>query len=318
LRVKPVARSNRDFSDERLRYLYESTRLGSMRAASEFFNMAPSSISRQIAGLEKELGIELIERSRHTIQLTTAGQLVLQYYRDRLSQREALTASIDDIRGHRKGHIVLAVGQGLVRMPLVRSLAEFVVKYPGLGLTIKNASTRDVASFVRNDEAHFGITLDSPHDPRIRTRMVIPQPLCLILYPKHPLARQKSVAIRDLQEQRLILPEEGFRVRQILNQVERERGIFLQSILTASSIQMLADCVLAQIGITIIPDACVLDHLESGELISVPIADQQLRDSKVHVVTRVGRQLPGSVIRLIDILERKAGRPKRPQRPDNS
>ena len=197
-------------------------------------------------------------------------------------------------------------------MPLVRSLSEFVEKFPGIALTIKNASTRDVASFVRNDDAHFGITLDSPHDPRIRTRMVIPQPLCLILYPKHPLARQKSVAIRDLQDERLILPEDGFRVRQILNQVERERGIFLKSILTASSIQMLADCVLAQIGITIIPDACVLDHLESRQLISVPITDQQLRDSKVHVVTRVGRQLPGSVIRLIDILERKSGQTKRP------
>ena len=151
-----MAKNNRDFSDERLRYLYESARLGSMRAASEFLNMAPSSISRQIAGMEKELGIELIERSRHTVQLTAAGQLAVQYYRDRLSQREALTSSIDDLRGHRQGHIVVAVGQGLVRMPLVRSLSEFVEKFPGIALTIKNASTRDVASFVRNDDAHFG------------------------------------------------------------------------------------------------------------------------------------------------------------------
>jgi DNA-binding transcriptional LysR family regulator len=306
-----VQRKSRDFSDERLRYLYESARLGSMRAASEYLDMSPSSISRQIAGLEKELGIELVERSRHTVQLTIAGQLVLQYYRDRQSQREALISSIDDIRGLRKGHIVLAVGQGLVRMPLVRSLSEFVAKHPGIALTIKNASTRDVASYVRNDEAHFGITLDSPHDPRIRTRMIIPQPLCLIVYPKHPLAGAKSVAIRDLQEHRLILPEDGFRVRQILDQVERERGIFLNSIVTASSIQMLADCVLAEIGVTIIPDACVLDYLESGRLVSVPITDHQLRDSKVHVVSRVGRQLTGGVIQLMDLLERKAGRARK-------
>lgn len=300
-----MPRKNRDFSDERLRYLYESARLGSMRAASEYLDMAPSSISRQIGELEKELGIDLVERSRHAVQLTAAGQIVVQFYRDRLSQREALVSSIDDIRGHRKGHIVVAVGHGLVRMPLVRGLSEFVGRYPGIGLTIKNASTRDVAAHVRNDEAHFGITLDSPHDPRIRTRMVISQPLCLILYPKHPLAREKSVAIRDLQQQRLILPEDGFRVRQILDQVERERGIFLTSILTASSIQMLADCVLAEIGITIIPNACVQDLLESGRLVSVPITDHQLRDSKVHVVSRVGRQLPNSVIHLLDILERQ-------------
>ena len=306
-----MPRKNRDFSDERLRYLHESARLGSMRAASEYLDMAPSSISRQIGELEKELGIDLVERSRHTVQLTAAGQLVVQFYRDRLSQREALVSSIDDIRGHRKGHIVVAVGQGLIRMPLVRSLSEFVGRYPEIGLTIKNASTRDVAAHVRNDEAHFGVTLDSPHDPRIRTRMVISQPLCLILYPKHSLAREKSVTIHDLQRQRLILPEDGFRVRQILDQVERERGIFLTSMLTPSSIQMLADCVLAEIGITIIPNACVQDLLENGRLVSVPITDHQLRDSKVHVVSRVGRQLPGSVTQLLDILERQCRLTKR-------
>jgi DNA-binding transcriptional LysR family regulator len=164
-----------------------------------------------------------------------------------------------------------------------------------------------VASLVRNDEAHFGVTLDSPHDPRIRTRMVIHQPLCLILYPGHPLAKQKSIAIRDLKDHDLILPEEGFRVRQILSQVERERGLFLKPILTASSIQMLSDCVLAQVGITIIPDACVSDQLEAGRLISVPIAEQQLRDSKVHIVVRIGRKLPDVVTQFMDIFGRNGG-----------
>lgn len=303
-----MGRNTKDFADDRLRYLYESVRLGTMRAASEYLNMAPSSISRQIAGLEKELGIDLVEKSRHTVQLTSAGQLVLQYYRDRLSQRETLISGIDDIRGRRKGHIVIAVGQGLVRMPLVRSISEFVEKFPGIGITVRNASTRDVASLVRSDDVHFGVTLDSPHDPRIRTRMVIPQPLCLICYPEHPLAKRETVAIRELKDERLILPEEGFRVRQILDQVERERGIFLKPILTASSIQMLSDCVLAKIGITIIPEACVLDQIENKRLVSVAISDQQLRQSKVHVVTRVGRQLPGSVSHLMDNLERSAVR----------
>jgi DNA-binding transcriptional LysR family regulator len=302
-----MGRSTKEFVDDRLKYLYESARLGTMRAASEYLNMAPSSISRQIALLEKELGIDLVEKSRHNVQLTVAGQLVMQYYKDRLSQREALVSSLDEVRGRRAGNIAIAVGQGLVRMPLVRSISQFVKKFPGIGLTIRNASTRDVASLVRNDEAHFGVTLDSPHDPRIRTRMVIHQPLCLILYPGHPLAKQKSIAIRDLKDHDLILPEEGFRVRQILSQVERERGLFLKPILTASSIQMLSDCVLAQVGITIIPDACVSDQLEAGRLISVPIAEQQLRDSKVHIVVRIGRKLPDVVTQFMDIFGRNGG-----------
>lgn len=301
-----MGRKAKDFVDDRLRYLYESARLGTMRAASEYLNMAPSSISRQIALLEKELGIDLVEKSRHSVRLTVAGQLTIQYFRDHRSQREALISSLDEVRGRRAGNIAIAVGQSLVRMPLVHSISEFVRKFPGIGLTIRNASTRDVAILVHNDEAHFGITLDSPHDPRVRTRMVIPQPLCLILYPGHPLAKKKSVSVRDLKDHHLILPEEGFRVREILHQVERERGLFLKPILTASSIQMLSDCVLAKVGVTIIPDACVADQLAAGRLISVPILEQQLRDSKAHLIVRIGRKLPDIVTQLMDMLGRNS------------
>jgi DNA-binding transcriptional LysR family regulator len=301
------------FTDDRLRYLFESVRLGTMRAASEYLDIAPSSISRQISSLERELGTLLVEKGRHTIQLTTAGELVVDYYRERLSQREALVAAIDDLRGSRKGHLTIAVGQGLVRMPLVRTLREFMSKYPGIGLSLRSVSSREVGVSVRTDEAHFGIMLDAPHDPRIRTRFNIPQPYYLILFPSHPLAKRSSIKLKDLVDQRLLLPEEGFRVREILAGAERDEGIFLTAVMTASSIQMLTDCVLAEIGMTIMPEACALDLLETGKLVAIPIEHMAFNDSKANVVTRIGRQLPGSAITLLDLLERGTN-PLRPIR----
>ena len=66
----------------RLRYLYEAARLGTMRAASEELNVATSSISRQIAALEKDLGMRLIEGGRRKIKLTEAGDAAFAYYRE--------------------------------------------------------------------------------------------------------------------------------------------------------------------------------------------------------------------------------------------
>src|ERR1039458_6763211 len=169
------------FTDDRLKYLFESVRLGTMRGASEHLDIAPSSISRQISSLEKEIGTPLVEKGRHTIQLTPSGELVVDYYRDRLSQRETLIAAIDDLRGLRQGHLTIAVGQGLIRMPLVRALREFMSKNPGIGVSVRSVSSREVGNFVRTDEAHFGIMLDAPQEPRIRTRFIIPQPYYLIL-----------------------------------------------------------------------------------------------------------------------------------------
>ena len=61
----------------RLRYLYEAARLGTMRAASEELNVATSSISRQIAALEKDLGMRLIEGGRRKIKLTDSQDCVI-------------------------------------------------------------------------------------------------------------------------------------------------------------------------------------------------------------------------------------------------
>lgn len=51
-------------NDGRIHFLYQAWRSGSMRAASEILEMAPSSISRQIARLEHEVGSTLIEHGR--------------------------------------------------------------------------------------------------------------------------------------------------------------------------------------------------------------------------------------------------------------
>lgn len=294
----------RDFADERLRYLYESHRLRTMRAASEFFDVAPSSVSRQIASLEEELGLALVERGRHSIQLTAAGAMVLDYYRDRLAQREALIAGIDDLRGLRKGHLFVAAGHGLLRMPLIRTLRDYMEHHPGIALTVKSASTREVVALVRDDDAHFGIILDEAHEPRIRTRAVVAQPLCLIAYPGHPLANRTSITLRDLVGQRLVLPEEGFRVRQVLREAERDLDIVLDKVLTASSIQMIVDCVQAEIGVTIIPAGCAEDFISAGRLRAVQIDEAGLAGSKVHLIVRIGRRLPASATTLLDSLVR--------------
>ncbi|MCL4746044.1 MAG: LysR family transcriptional regulator [Burkholderiaceae bacterium] len=298
--------ATKDFSDDRLRYLFEAHRLGTLRAASEYLNVAASSMSRQIASLEKQLGTVLTEKGRHTVQLTAAGRLVLEYYQSRLSQREELIAAVNDIRGLKQGHLTIAAGQDLLRIPLVRTLREFSIKWPAITIAVQSVPTRDVIELVRNDRAHFGIILESPDDPRINTRAAIDQPLCLIVFPSHPLAHRKSVSIREVADQRLLLPEPGFRLRQILNRRERSEALLLNTVITASAIQILIDCVMAEIGVTILPESCVLHSLESGKLISVPFVDPDMRNSQVHIVSRVGRQLPKAALLFMDILKRQA------------
>ncbi|NKC52356.1 LysR family transcriptional regulator [Ochrobactrum cytisi] len=100
--------------DRRVRFLFQAWRSGSMRAAADVLEVAPSSISRQIAQLEREVGNRLIEHGQREIRLTEAGQAVIEYYRTRQACVEALRGQLLDISTARSGQMQLALGEGFL------------------------------------------------------------------------------------------------------------------------------------------------------------------------------------------------------------
>lgn len=298
----------RDFPDDRLRYLFESVRLGTMRAASEHLGMAASSISRQIAGLEKDLGIDLIEKNRHRVQLTQAGERLIEYYRERRAQREALMTDLDDLKGLRNGYVRIATGKGLIRVVLARSVAEYTAANPGVRIDVTSASSRAIISMVRDDEAHFGIMMDAPSDARVWSRSRFPEPFYLMVAPSHPLAAKTDVDIRDLVGFPLIVPEDGFRIHDLIASFQNEYGLFLDARISASSIQIIADVAAAGSVATIIPFGCVSDYVAAGSLVAIPMANPLLNSARIEIVTRVGRRLSGAALSLLQLLERNLER----------
>ena len=79
--------------DKRAFYLFEVSSCGGIRAAAEHLHINPSVVSRQVRGLERELGMALLERQGRHVTLTEAGQLVVEGF---LAQRR-LNSELGDI-----------------------------------------------------------------------------------------------------------------------------------------------------------------------------------------------------------------------------
>jgi DNA-binding transcriptional LysR family regulator len=289
-------------TDTKLRYLVEAAALGSMRAASDKLDVAVSSVSRQIAQLESELGLLLIERGRRSIKLTEAGELALQYYRESVAHREVLDSSFQALRGLRGGKIQLAIGEGFVSA-LSSLLQTFVTKNAGVLLSVTIASTLEVIRHVADDEAHIGLVFHAPADPRLSVRSSIPQPIKLIVHPAHPLAAASSVTLKQLADHCLCMPEVGFRIRQIVSMAETQERVSLSPRIAANSLQLLREMVKSGDYVTLLPESAVITELESGELVSIPVASSALQSTSVNVVCRLGRALPVAPAALLPLLE---------------
>ena len=289
-------------TDAKLRYLVEAATLGSMRAASDKLDVAVSSISRQISQLEADIGLPLIERGRRAIKLTEAGELALRYYRESVAQREALESSLHALRGLRSGRVELAVGEGFVSA-LSTLLQTFLARHAGVELAVRMASTLEVIRQVDEDEAHIGLVFHVPPAPKINVRFSLAQPIKLIVHPRHPLAKETSVSLRQLGAHKLCLPDPSFRIRQIIAMAEAREGVSLNSDITTNSLHLLREMVRSGNYATLMPEIGAIVELSRQQLVSVPTTSIGLQDTSINLISRLGRTLPTAPAAFLPMLE---------------
>jgi DNA-binding transcriptional LysR family regulator len=291
--------------DAELQYLYEAASCGSMRRASEKLGVAVSSVSRQIAQLEKELGVALIERNRRTIMLTDAGNCVLSYYRSRAAAKDLLLERLAALREARAGIIHLSVGEGFLSRSFVSLLRDFRQSHSNCHIEVFVEANKLAVQRVLDDEAHIGVVLQVPAEPGIRVRCSVAQPLLVICQPEHPIARKNAVTLRELSTHTLALLPKTARLRELIAIAEANSGVWLDAKIITSSIFALRE--LAKIGeaVTILPRVSVLAELEDRTLTCVPIAEPSLRDTEMSIITRLGRQLSAAPSQILQLLEAK-------------
>ena len=300
-RFKPGALA--DLHDLNLRYLFEAARLGSMRAAADQLGVAVSSVSRQISQLESEVGVALIEHGRRTIKLTEAGALLIEYYNEQQTHRDAFEARLADLKGLRAGRINLAVGEGFIGARLSSLIARFMSKHRGLVVDVRiTASSADVARLVVEDEAHLGLAFQASDDPRVRVLASVRHPLCAIMKPTHPLAGASKASLADLAVYPMCLPEASFRTRQLLKMAEMLEHTSLQPDITSNSIVLLKNLVANGEYLTLLPMLAVSEEVARGEFVAVRVDSSSLQDTSVHLISRLGRHLTPAPLRLMTAL----------------
>ena len=292
-----------DFGDERLKYLYLAAQLGTMRAAADALNLVPSSVSRQVAQLERDLRMPLVEKGTHKVRLTEAGKIVVEHYRESLSQKEALLARLNDLRGMRSGHYTVAVTEGF--LPVLASvLGPFVQAHPRVRLNITTARTQDVITMICDDLAHVGVAIDPPPEPRVRVQLTVPQPLFAVMAPSHPFASRASLTLADLATVPLFLSNESFRVPQLLKIAEKAEGVTLEPTVTSDTLTLLTDCVRKGFGVSVMGEVPIADLLDEKKLVAVPIDSPVLATTSTEIITRLGRQLPSGALEILGMLMR--------------
>ncbi|BFM09025.1 LysR family transcriptional regulator [Halioxenophilus aromaticivorans] len=281
----------------RLKYLYEANRHGTMNAASEAMEVAASSVTRQIATLEQELGIDLIEKGRRGVKLTQAGQLAIDHFIAICAQEEVFFSHLDSFKSLQKGVVKIAIGEGFMSPEFNQRINRFIAKYSGIDVDVLLAKSNHIIELVKQDEIHFGLIFDVPRDPAIREKLVLDQPIKVLLPKNHRLADEPIIKLSDLTNENIALPNRSYRIRQVIDIAER----LISPTVTTNSIHLMKDFVISGGGISFLPDIAAMSDILGDRLISRKTDNELFNSTKISLVTRLGRQLP----EIADLLSRR-------------
>jgi len=187
----------------RLRILKEVAYRGSFSAAADALSYTQSAVSQQIATLEAEAGMALLERHPRGVSLTAAGQTLVGHAEGILARLEATEAALAEIAGLRGGRLRMASfpTAGGTLMPL--AIATFRSAYPDVELTLAEGEPQEIVPRLRAGELDLallfefaGETLTDEDMTRVE---LLEDPLYLALPREHPLAEAGKLRLRDLR-----------------------------------------------------------------------------------------------------------------------
>ncbi len=186
----------------RLNVLKEVAYRGSISAAAEALSYTQSAISQQIATLEAETGMALLERHPRGVTLTAAGQTLVGHAEGILAGLEAAESALSEIAGLRGGRLRVASfpTAGATLMP--HAIATFRSAYPDVELTLVEGEPEQTVPRLRAGELDLALLFEFAGESLLHkdlTRVQLLQdPMYLALPRQHPLAGAKQVRLADL------------------------------------------------------------------------------------------------------------------------
>jgi DNA-binding transcriptional LysR family regulator len=174
--------------------------------AAERQHITQSALSQQIARLERELGVQLFERSARGARLTSAGSHLLPMAEQVLQDLRSLTARAASIVRETKHELRIGSPTYAVRSPArQRTVAGFMAENPGVEVTFENAWSPRLLETLRAGETDLSFAMLAPEDQSLEFLLVEDEPALMVVPADHRIARLKEVSLSDLAGEHVLL-----------------------------------------------------------------------------------------------------------------
>jgi len=256
--------------------------------AAERCHVSPSAFSQMITRLEDKLGARLFDRDTRNVSLTAEGEIFSKGAHRIANEIANSIAELKDRASCAVGRVSLAAPPSLSASWLPRQMAKFQGEHPGIRLQLHDVVSDRCVEMVANGEADFGLNARLVHAKEFDSVLLAQEGMYLICQINHPLAKRKSLKLKDLAGCVMINTVRTGSVWQQLQELLKSIDI-QDSGFEVSQFGTLAGLVANGFGVSVVPQFAV-QLCQLPGLIAIPIEDRKAV-RPIYMVKRRNRSL---------------------------
>ncbi|MBW0171021.1 MAG: LysR substrate-binding domain-containing protein [Hydrogenophaga sp.] len=284
-----------------LRVVIAAADLGSISAASERLQLAVAAASARITALEESLGFRVFERSSRGVQLTPAGQMLVQRSRALLTDADRLAQHLRGYSEGLQGHVRVLANTSALLEVLPQRLEQFMKAHPLIRIDLEERGSPEIPLALIEGRADFGV-VDLPVPPAGLTFTPFFTDTLVLLTPRtHRLASRRRLRLADALDEPFITLTDGTALSNRLLASAADAGRALNVRMRMRGFDAVCRMVAAGLGVGVLPLEAVAPQLAHLPLSAVPLSDAWAQRTH-HIATRTDAPPAPAALTLIRAL----------------
>jgi len=261
---------------ESLKVFCDLAETESFTKAAQINGVTQSAVSQQISSLERQFKSLLIERSKKKFRLTREGQVLYDYSKQIIQTYDGLHSKLQEIKDIISGTIRVATIYSIGLHDLPPYIKRFLKDYPTVHVHVEYRRANQVYEDVLSNVVDLGLVAYPSKDAKLETVSLRKDPLVLICHPQHAFAKQKSLKLRMVADQKFVGFEPDIPTRKALDKVLKDHGVEVKNVMEFDNIETVKRAVEIDAGISIVPQGTVSQETAKQTLAAVAIEDVEM------------------------------------------
>jgi len=293
---------------DRLRIFQAVAEARSFTRAAEVVHLTQPGISKHIKQMEEYYGLPLFDRLGKKVALTQAGEILSEATQEIMASVTAAEQRIEELKGLRRGKLVLGAsfGPGIYILPDV--LAVFRKQYPAVEVTVDISLSAKIVAKILANRLDLGLVSPEAHDPRLFSREFMTDELIAIVPRNHLWANKKRIRPQELLGETFIVEARGAGTRAVVEERLKQKGIVLTKVVDFGNVEGVKRAVEAGLGVSIQSRSVVEREIAAGSLTGVSLAGMDAKLGRFYICRR-DKHLSNAAQAFLALLQTQARKP---------